>query len=110
MKSEKGVNVPTFAVRTVHDKGWDDQRSMRQQDAWPEHASFMNELEADGFVILGGPLDVNGEHVGALLIVDAASEDQLVSRLNEDPWAQQKILAIESVDSMTIVLDSRGGS
>lgn len=102
--------MPTFAVRTVHDKGWDDQRPMRQQDAWAEHASFMNALEDDGFVILGGPLGAGGDHTGALLIVEAASEDQVVARLSDDPWARQNILAIETIDTMTIALDSRGGS
>jgi uncharacterized protein YciI len=100
--------VPTFAVRTVHGPGWDDQRPMRQQDAWAEHASFMSALEDDGFVILGGPLGADGDHTGALLIVEAASEDQLVTRLNEDPWARQDVLAIEAIDTMTIMLDSRG--
>jgi uncharacterized protein YciI len=83
---------------------------MRQQDAWAEHASFMNTLEDDGFVVLGGPLGANGEHTGALLIVKAASEDEVVARLNDDPWARQNVLAIATIDTMTIVLDSRGGS
>jgi uncharacterized protein YciI len=102
--------VPTFAVRTVHHTGWDDQRPMRQQDAWAEHASFMNALAADGFVILGGPLGADGGHSGghsALLIVEAADEDQIVTRLNADPWAQQHILAIETIEQWTILLDSR---
>jgi len=81
---------------------------MRQQDAWPEHVSFMNALEEDGFVILGGPLGANGDHTGALLIVQAASEDQLVARLKEDPWAQRDVLVIETVEEITILLDSRG--
>ena len=100
--------MPTFAVRTIHGAGWDDQRPMRQQDAWPEHVSFMNALEEDGFVILGGPLGANGDHTGALLIVQAASEDQLVARLKEDPWAQRDVLVIETVEEITILLDSRG--
>ncbi|HET7018455.1 MAG TPA: YciI family protein [Streptosporangiaceae bacterium] len=100
--------MPTFAVRTIHGPGWDDQRSMRQQDAWAEHASFMNALVDDGFVILGGPLGADGNHTGALLILEAASEDQLVARLNADPWARRDILAIGTVDTMTILLDHRG--
>jgi uncharacterized protein YciI len=83
---------------------------MRQQDAWAEHASFMNALEDDGFVILGGPLGADGDHVGALLIVKAASEAELVTRLSDDPWAKRDILAIDNIEPMTILLDSRGGS
>jgi hypothetical protein len=29
---------------------------MREQEGWPEHADFMNELAASGFIVLGGPL------------------------------------------------------
>jgi uncharacterized protein YciI len=109
-RSEKGGTVPTFAVRTVHDRGWDDQRPMRQQDGWPEHATFMNALEEEGFVVLGGPLGANGTHTGALLIVEAASEDQVIARLKEDPWARLNVLAIETVDTITILLDRRGAT
>jgi uncharacterized protein YciI len=82
---------------------------MRQQVAWAEHASFMNALEDDGFVVLGGPLGADGDHTGALLIVKAASEDEVVARLNDDPWARQNVLAIATIDTMSIMLDSRGG-
>jgi hypothetical protein len=29
---------------------------MREQDAWDEHAAFMEALVDDGFVVLGGPI------------------------------------------------------
>jgi hypothetical protein len=92
--------VPTFAVRNIHHTGWDHQRPLRQQDAWTEHASFMNTLVADGF---GGH---TGGH-GVLLIVEAASEDEIYTRLRADPWAQRGLLAIETIEPWTILLDSR---
>src|SRR5450759_29684 len=45
-----------FAVIRERDSGWDDSRPMHEQENWDEHASFMNALVDDGFVVLGGPL------------------------------------------------------
>jgi uncharacterized protein YciI len=104
--------MPTFAVRTVHRSGWDPQRPLREQDAWDEHAAFMNGLADDGFVVLGGPLGPggreNGGH-GALLVVEAADEDEVRGRLNADPWTARDTLAIESVDPWAILIDTRDG-
>jgi hypothetical protein len=36
---------------------WDTSRSMREQDAWDEHAAFMDTLADEGLVVLGGPLE-----------------------------------------------------
>jgi uncharacterized protein YciI len=102
--------MPTFAVRTVHRSGWDPQRPMREQDAWEDHAAFMNGLAADGFVVLGGPLGPGGQHNGghgALLIIQAPDEQEVRTRLNADPWAARDILVIESVDPWAILLDTR---
>jgi uncharacterized protein YciI len=85
---------------------------MREQDAWADHAAFMNGLAADGFVVLGGPLGPggqdNGGH-GALLVVQAPDEQEVRTRLNADPWAARDILVIESVDPWAILLDARDG-
>ena len=51
---------------------WDWSRAMEEQELWPEHARFMDDLVADGFLILGGPLE-DGRRV--LHIVDAESAE-----------------------------------
>jgi uncharacterized protein YciI len=104
--------MPTFAVRTVHGSGWDPRRLLREQDAWDEHAAFMDGLADDGFVVLGGPLGPggreNGGH-GVLLVVEAADEQEVRARLGADPWAARDTLAIASVDPWAILIDARGG-
>ena len=65
---------------------------MREQDAWDEHAAFMDGLVEDGFVLLGGPLGADR----ALLIVDAASEEAVRERLARDPWIPMRLLGVES--------------
>ena len=52
--------MAVFALTMSHGRGW-DSRGIREQQAWDEHASFMDGLVDDGFVILGGPLD-DGQH------------------------------------------------
>jgi hypothetical protein len=46
--------VSRFAVARRRGHAWDHARGMREQDAWPEHAEFMDALAEDGFVVLGG--------------------------------------------------------
>ena len=49
-----------YAVTRERRENWNARFSMRQQEKWDEHATFMNALIDDGFVVLGGPLG-NGE-------------------------------------------------
>lgn len=56
-----------FAVTREHGPGWDESRSLREQQMWDEHAAFMDDLTNDGFVVLGGPL---GDEAGILLVID----------------------------------------
>src|SRR5260370_41302535 len=48
------------------------------------HATFMNALVDDGFVVLGGPLE--GTHV--LPIIRSTSAAEIRLRLAPDPWHQ----------------------
>jgi len=77
---------------------------MRAQAQWAEHATFMNALAAEGFVVLGGPLGAGDE---VLLVVDAAREDDVRRRLAADPWSGCGLLEIKSIEPWTILLDSR---
>jgi hypothetical protein len=45
---------------------------MREQEGWDEHARFMDELVASGFILLGGPLE-NGRET--LHIVSSTSAE-----------------------------------
>lgn len=96
-----------FAVTMVHGLAWDTSRGIREQDAWDEHAAFMDGLVTDGFVILGGPVS-NGER--ALLIVEATDEHEVRTRLAEDPWAPVRILQVGTIEPWAIWLDGRAGT
>ncbi len=77
---------------------------MREQEGWDEHAQFMDQLAASGFVLLGGPL-AGGDEI--LLVVEAGSEAEVRETLQSDPWSDAGLLVIQSVRPWNILLDSR---
>ncbi|MGA2803094.1 MAG: YciI family protein [Acidimicrobiales bacterium] len=95
-----------FVLTTVHGPNWDVSRYIREQDAWDEHAAFMDRLVEAGFVILGGPL---GDGERALLVIEAADEREIGARFADDPWASMGLLRIGAIEPWTIWLDGRRG-
>jgi uncharacterized protein YciI len=98
-------DMANFAVTLVHGPAWDPARPIRQQQAWDEHAAFMDGLVADGFLIIGGPLG-GGERT--LHAIEAAGEDEIRARFGADPWAAAGMLEIDSVEPWALWLDARG--
>lgn len=96
--------MASFAVTLVHGPGWDSARPIRQQDAWDEHAAFMDGLVEDGFLIVGGPLG-NGERT--LHLVDAEDDVTIAARFAMDPWAVADMLRIGSIEPWALWLDGR---
>jgi uncharacterized protein YciI len=82
---------------------WDTSLALEEQSDWPAHASFMDGLVDDGFVVLGGPL-VDEHRV--VLAVEAESEEAVRATLARDPWSKTH-LEVAAVDPWTIRLDGR---
>jgi hypothetical protein len=82
---------------------WDPARPMEEQSGWDEHASFMDGLVDDGFIVLGGPLS---RELRTAHAVEAESEDAVRARFAHDPWSGSHLL-VESIDAWTIRLDGR---
>jgi uncharacterized protein YciI len=78
-----------FAVTMVHGANWDPARGVREQARWDEHAAFMDRLTEEGFVVLGGPLSGGAR---ALLLIEAAGEQEIRARLAADPWEPMGLL------------------
>ena len=93
-----------FALTMVSGPNFDASRRRREQDAWDEHATFMDSLVEAGFVILGGPI---GDGTRILLVVEAADQPEIEMRLGEDPWAPMGLLRIGEIQPWTIWLDGR---
>ncbi len=96
--------MPNFALTLVHGPNWDDTRGIREQQQWTEHATFMDGLVADGFILLGGPLGDGGR---TLHVVESADEGHIRHRLAEDPWAGAGLLQIGSIEPWALWLDFR---
>ncbi len=92
-----------FAVIRTHGDAWKVAQSMEAQDAWPEHADFMDHLKKIGFVILGGPMEDTDE---VLLIVRAESPAEIAVRLSIDPWARKDLLRTTRIAPWTLRLGS----
>jgi hypothetical protein len=90
-----------FAVIRTRGPAWQDSRPLEGQADWAGHASFMNALAKEGFVILGGPLEGTSD---VLLIVRATTPDGVRSRLAEDPWASKGLLRVSRVAPWTLRL------
>jgi len=97
---ELQIAMPLFAVINTRGPAYRRGAPMEQQEAWREHADFMNALVAEGFVALGGPLP----EPDVLLIVRAESEDAIRARLAADPWHRMGLLAIKSISPWTLRL------
>jgi uncharacterized protein len=79
-----------YLVERARGHAWDYSKRRREQVGWDEHATFMDALVEEGFVVLGGPVgEGDGENV--LLVVDADGEAEIHDRLADDPWGSDML-------------------
>jgi uncharacterized protein YciI len=90
-----------FVVVREPGPAWDGSRRMREQDGWDGHASFMDALASDGFIVLGGPV---GDGMRFMHVVDAPDEAAIRHRLAEDPWVRSGHVRTVTVEPWKILL------
>jgi uncharacterized protein YciI len=96
--------MATFhVVLTRSGKDYDRSRPLEEQSQWDEHADYMEQLVADGVIVLGGPL---ADELRVVHVIEAASEDEVRAHLAGDPWLGSH-LEIASIDPWTLRLDGR---
>ncbi|HXV57496.1 MAG TPA: hypothetical protein VD704_06470 [Gaiellaceae bacterium] len=94
--------MTVFAVVRGAGPRRDPAKPLREQDAWDEHAAFMDGLVDAGLVLLGGPL---GDGRRALLVCRAADEREVERRLDDgDPWIPLGLIATERVEPWDLLL------
>jgi uncharacterized protein YciI len=96
--------MANFAVTLVHGPGWDASCPIREQDDWDAHATFMDGLVDEGFLIVGGPLGAGDR---TLHLIEADDELQIRARLGEDPWALAGLLRVGFIEPWALWLDAR---
>jgi uncharacterized protein YciI len=82
----------------------DPSKGTREQALWDEHAAFIDQLVADGFILMGGPFVDEG---GSMLIVNADDENEVREKLKSDPWMEHGVLKLEGVKRWQIFIDER---
>lgn len=92
-----------FVVIEEQGPNWDARNPMRKQLGWDEHARFMDALEGERFVVLGGPLKHPAGH-RAMLVFDAPDESIVRARLADDPWLPSGILRIRKIEEWELLL------
>jgi hypothetical protein len=98
--------VPTFHVVLLRSgPQWDPSLPLEEQSGWDEHASFMDGLVDDGFMVLGGPL---GDEHRVVHVVEAESEEAIRETFARDPWSGTH-LEVDTIEPWTIRLDGRNG-
>jgi uncharacterized protein YciI len=90
-----------FAVTRSRGPAWNPSLPLEQQDDWPAHAAFMNSLQAEGFVLLGGPLEGTSD---VLLIIRANDASEIHARLSADSWTRKDLLRIKQIAPWTLRL------
>ena len=94
----------TFLAISSAGPNRDFSKGTRKQAFWDEHATFIDRLVDDGFILMGGPLVDEG---GSLLIFNAERESEVREKLKNDPWTRHGILKLESVKLWEIFIDRR---
>ena len=94
----------TFVAISSAGAARDFSKGTREQPFWDEHAEFIDQLVAEGFILMGGPLVDEG---GSLLIFNAEDENEVREKLKNDPWMINGILKLESVKRWPIFIDNR---
>ena len=94
----------TFLAISSAGPNRDFSKGTREQAFWDEHATFIDRLVDDGFILMGGPFVDEG---GSLLIFNAEDENEVRAKLKNDPWTKEGILKLESVKRWEIFIDRR---
>ena len=90
-----------LAVVRSRGGAWRHSVALELQPDWDAHAAFMDRLHAEGFIVLGGPLEGTDE---VLLIIRANDRDEIVERLAADPWSKAGLLRISRIAPWTVRL------
>ena len=84
--------------------GW-AEGGIFDQPRTDEHATFMNALAGERFLLYAGPLaGTEAGRVRVLLIFDAENEAEIARRLADDPWAVANQLVTMSIEPWQILV------
>lgn len=89
--------MTTYAVTYVY-----DSRSAERDTHRPAHRGFLGGLYAAGVLLASGPVAA-GDMQGALLILEADSDEKVAAILDSDPFAVNGLVADRAITEWTVV-------
>jgi uncharacterized protein YciI len=92
-----------YAVIRSRGGAWKPDVPGEQQYDWAGHLAYIEKLHAEGFVVLAGSLDGTPD---ALVIVRAADEREIKSKLEWDSWTANDLLRTTRVVPWTLRVGS----
>jgi hypothetical protein len=100
-KAAQAKSGRLFAVTLSRGPAWNAELPMEQQVEWDAHAALMDAMDAEGFVVIGGPLD---DTPYVLLAIRADDPVEIRTRLDADPWHANRLLEISRIAPWTLRL------
>jgi len=94
----------TFILLFDPGPNWDDTKEIEKQNYWDEHVKFVDELFAQGKVVITGPI-VDYDRI--VIIYEAKNESEIRITFKDDPFLKNGILYLESVMQWKIRMDQR---
>ena len=95
-----------FAAIVHRAAAWDQSLPAHEQSGFPDHAKFVGELEASGFVAMAGLMQPSND---VLFIFRAESEAAVRSRMAEDPWQKDGHARLGRVEEVHFRIGAPGG-
>lgn len=91
----------------VHRAGaWDQSLPAHEQSGFPDHAKFVGELEASGFIAMAGMMQPSND---VLFIFRAESEAAVRRRMADDPWQKDGHAKLGRVEEVHFRIGAPGG-
>lgn len=94
----------TFVLLLTPGTAWVEGKTVREQPYWTQHADFMDQLFANGIVVLGGPFT---DTSGSMVVVEAESKQVVVDLFARDPFMVHNIFALNMLKQWQLFLDAR---
>ena len=73
-----------------------------EQPGWDEHASFVDDLVANGTMVLGGPFADNS---GSLTVLQHIGEDEARELVARDPFVANGVFVLDEVRAWNVYVD-----
>lgn len=86
----------TYAVTYTYAAGTEIERDVHR----PQHKDFLATLHGAGSLRASGPVDGG---IGALLLMEADSAEQVTEILDDDPFHQNGLIADRTIREWTVV-------